>query len=88
MADISMYLFGKPEMELSEKINEEELRKKGDELQQRLHEIAEAMKKLSANGWTHELVGYNIDFSKKIAKKAAEKELEQLGIKEEVYEFD
>ena len=83
-----MWLFGKPEWELKEKINPEIIKSKGDELKERLYEVADNLQKLSDNGWDYELCLYDINLSKNTSKKDAENELTNLGINEEVYEQD
>ncbi|HLD58217.1 MAG TPA: hypothetical protein VI977_01070 [archaeon] len=82
MASISICLFGKPEWEFNGKISPEKIRRKGDELKLRLYAIADALEKLSAQKWEHELALYDVFLTKGISKKAAEKELKKLSIKE------
>ena len=83
-----MHLFGKPEWEFGEDINPQAIRAKGDELKERLHQIATNFEKLSKNGWEPNMTLYDIMFYKEMSKTAAEKELKKLGIDEEIYEWE
>ncbi len=85
---INIFLFGKPEWEFGEKFNPKLLRSKGDELKQRLHEIADNLEKLSKNGWDYQLTLYTVMLSKGISKSQAKKELNKLGIHEEIQEWE
>ncbi|MFH0715064.1 MAG: hypothetical protein V1847_04690 [Candidatus Diapherotrites archaeon] len=86
---ISLYLFGKPEWEFGDKkFGPKVIQSKGNELNARLHEIADNLQKLSANGWEYELCLYDISLWKNCSKTAAEKELRSLGIREEVVELE
>lgn len=88
MADISIWLFGKPAWEFNENVTSKEVRLKGEELKERLYEVAEKIDKLTTAGWSFEMTLYDLQFSKEISKKQAEKELKRLGIDEEVQEWD
>ena len=89
MICITMHLFGKPEWEFGESnITPEMVKSKGDELKERLHDVADAFKKLTSKRWEHELGGYDLIFTKKISKEKAEKELRELGIKKGIYQIE
>ena len=89
MVSLTVHLFGKPEWEFGDnKITPETIISKGDELKERLHDIADVIKKLSSKKWEHELGGYELIFTKDISKKDAEKELKELGIKKDIYEIE
>ncbi len=92
MVEISVFLFGKPEMEMdTEKAKPEEIRELGNELQARLKKIGEIVGKLEKNGWERAGGLYDINFYKKIKEDDAKKELASLGIKEEevsINDFD
>ncbi len=87
-AEIHIYLFGKPEWEFGGEISPETIKSKGDEIRARLYEAADNLKKLSGNGWEHELCLYDIMLAKSTSKAAAEKELAEFGIEEEVFELE
>ena len=82
MAEVDLFLFGKPAWELDmEDASAEEIRKKGDEIKERLHRIAEIMEKLENAGWERAGASlYSISFYKDIAIEDAKEELRQLGI--------
>ena len=87
MAEISLYLFGKPEWELDlDKAEPGEFRELGDSLRERLYRVAEITEKLEKNGWKRSGALYDIYFYKEAKREEAERELEELGIKEdEIY---
>ncbi len=87
MAEISLYLFGKPEWELDlDKAEPGEFRMLGDSLRERLYRAAEITEKLEKRGWERSGALYDICFYKEVKREEAEKELEELGIKEdEIY---
>ncbi len=87
MAEISLYLFGKPEWELDlDKAEPEEFRRFADSLRERLYRAAEIIEKLDKNGWERSGALYDICFYKKVKREDAERELKELGIKEdEIY---
>ena len=84
MAEISLYLFGKPEWEMDlDKAEPEEFRRLGDSLRDRLYRAAEITEKLERNGWERSGALYDLYFYKKVKREDAEKELKELGIKED-----
>ena len=83
-----IFLFGKPEWEFEKEISPETIKSKGDELKERLHEVAEDLQKLRNNGWHYELCLYDIMLTKSTSMAAAKKELSELGINEELDEFE
>ena len=86
--EVNLWLFGKPEWESGDKIDPELLRRKGDELKERLYEIADNLQKLSANGWDYDMRLYDIGAYKSTSKSRAVVELKKLGIDEEVFEWE
>jgi len=90
MAEISLYLFGKPEWELDlDKAEPGEFRELGDSLRERLYRTAEITEKLEKGGWERSGALYDICFYKEVKGKEAERELDELGIKEdEIYIFE
>ncbi|MCW3133184.1 MAG: hypothetical protein N2V78_02505 [Methanophagales archaeon] len=87
MAEISLYLFGKPEWELDlDKAEPGEFRRLGDSIRDRLYRAAEITEMLERSGWERSGALYDIYFYKEVKREEAEKELEELGIKEdEIY---
>lgn len=82
MAEISLWLFGKPEWEIdTEKATPKGLRKLGVELKERLEETAGVLEKLQKNGWENAGGLYDLFMFKDISKKEAQAELRKLGIK-------
>lgn len=86
--EINLHLFGKPEWEFGEEINPQIIKAKGEELKERLYQIATNFEKLCKNGWEPSMTLYDVIFYKKTTKAAAEKELKKLEIDEEVQELD
>lgn len=84
MTEISIHLFGKPEWELGDACTPKDLQSKGDELKARLYEIADAVQKLTANGWDCQMALYDLLLYKSVPKTVAEKELKKLGINQEL----
>lgn len=83
MALVSIFLFGKPEQEIDlEKAKPPELKNLGENLKERMSEIAKAVEKLEKHGWERSPGLYDISFYKEIKYKEAEKELKKLGIKD------
>ena len=83
MVIADLFLFGKPawEIENMEEVSASEIRKKAEELRERLHRIAEIVEKLENAGWKRGgATLYDIIFYKDITAEEAEKELRQLGI--------
>ncbi|MCR4368559.1 MAG: hypothetical protein NUV67_01490 [archaeon] len=87
-SEVILYLFGKPEWEFQGNVTPETIRKKGDELKVRLHEIAADLEKLCENGWDYEAGLYDIMLFKSISKTKAERELAGLGIDADVHMLD
>ena len=87
MIEISLYLFGKPEWEMDlDKAEPEEFRRLGDSLRERLYRAAEITETLEKSGWERSGALYDIYFYKEVKREEAERELEELGIKEdEIY---
>ena len=88
MVEIRMYLFGKPGWEFGEKIDPAILQAKGEELKHRLGTISKNVQKLSARNWDYELGLYDISFWKNSSKEAAQKELREMDIEEEIFDFE
>jgi hypothetical protein len=86
--EVQLYLFGKPEWEFGGKINPKILKKKGDELKERLYKISNDLKKLTDNGWDYEPTLYDITLTKNTSESAAKKELKKLKIKSEIIVLD
>ncbi len=88
MVNIIIPLFYKPswEIELEGKTLDinfaNELRKLGDELKERLYQIAELHEKLLMNGWKAIGGQYDITYFKELSIEEAEKELRELKIDE------
>lgn len=88
MVNLSIFLYGKPILELgivgTNKLNPEIFKKHGEELKERLDNISQNVKKLQDNGWILvELSGslYSLELYKNnITKTEAKKQLESLGI--------
>jgi len=83
MMEVVLFLFGKPEWEIEnmERVSASEIRKKAEELRERLQRIAEIVEKLENAGWKRGgATLYDIIFYKDITAEEAEKELRQLGI--------
>ena len=80
--EADLFLFGKPAWELDmEEASAEEIRKKGDEIKERLYRIAEIMEKLERAGWERYSASlYSISFYKEINEEEAKEELRRLGI--------
>ena len=80
--EADLFLFGKPAWELDmEEASAEEIRKKGDEIKERLYRIAEIMEKLEQAGWERYSASlYSISFYKEINEEEAKEELRRLGI--------
>ena len=80
--EADLFLFGKPAWELDmEEASAEEIRKKGDEIKERLYRIAEIMEKLEHAGWERYSASlYSISFYKEINEEEAKEELRRLGI--------
>ena len=80
--EADLFLFGKPAWELDmEEASAEEIRKKGDEIKERLYRIAEIMEKLEQAGWERYSASlYSISFYKEINEEEAREELRRLGI--------
>jgi len=98
---VSIHLFLKPSWEMDiegvDYIDPKILRRKGDELRERLHAAAEVVDKLQSNGWlmmSGSGVIYDLEFVWEGDRKSAEKRLIELGIApddvgiEEVEEWD
>lgn len=84
MAEISIHLFSKPEVEIDlEKAKPEEFKQLGNELQERLNKVSEIIEKLEKNGWERSAGMYDVNFYKKIKIKEAKEELKKLDIKED-----
>jgi hypothetical protein len=81
---LTIYLFGKPGMELEEgaEVTPEQLRALGDDLRARLHETAEVVEKLTNAGWQAEMLLYDVMFSHPYVTSAvqAEEKLHELEI--------
>ena len=80
---MDLFLFGKPEWEIEnmEEVSAEEIRKKGDEIKERLYRIASIMEKLEQAGWERYSASlYSISFYKEINEEEAREELRRLGI--------
>lgn len=85
MVSASVFLFGKPEWEIDlEKAKPDDLKALGENLKERLEKVAEVVEKMEQNGWYRNGGLYDIHFYKNIKASQAEKELEELGIKEYV----
>jgi len=98
---VSIHLFLKPSWEMDiegvDHIDPEILRRKGDQLRERLHAAAEIVDKLQSNGWPM-MSGsgaiYDLEFVWEADRESAEKRLIELGIEpgdvgiEEVEEWD
>ncbi|MFQ6055008.1 MAG: hypothetical protein ACE5J3_03385 [Methanosarcinales archaeon] len=85
MVSASVFLFGKPEWEIDlEKAKPDDLKALGENLKERLEKVAEVVEKMEQNGWDRNGGLYDIHFYKNIKANQAEKELEELGIKEYV----
>lgn len=93
MIEASVYLFGKPcwEMDIEglRRINPKVLRRKGDELRERLRRVAGIVSKLQRSGW--ELWGaygdlYGLDFFNRNVQSIVEakSELARLGVDQEL----
>ena len=80
--EADLFLFGKPAWELDmEEASAEEIRKKGDEIKERLYRIAAIMEKLEQAGWERYSASlYSISFYKEINEEEAKEELRRLGI--------
>ncbi len=91
MIQASIHIHGKPEWDIQtnedDSFSPDVLRKRGNELQKHLHEVADIMQKLIAQGWDYELCLYDLNFGKDITKEQAEKELKELGIDPEVMQL-
>lgn len=84
MVEVSLFLFGKPEMEIdTEKAKPEDIKELGNELQARLKRISVIVEKLEKNGWERSGGLYDINFYKKISEEEAKAELKKLDIKED-----
>ena len=81
-------LFGKPEWEFGDDVNSKTIKAKGEELKERLYEVAKNLQKLRDSGWDYELCLYDIMLTKSTSKASAKRELAELGIDEEIYEFE
>ncbi len=94
MLEINLYLFGKPQWELSTKnITAHTLHKKALALSQRLQRAAHITKKLQANGWSVFLDTYSLIFYHEsiTTQKEAKKLFKKLGIslrKTEIYSWE
>lgn len=84
MAEISIHLFGKPEWELGDACAPKDIQSKGNELKTRLYEIADAVQKLTANGWDCQMALYDLILYKSIPRAIALKELKKMGISQEL----
>lgn len=82
MAEISIHLFSKPEVEIDlEKAKPEDFKKLGEELKERLSRVAEIVEKLEKAGWERSVGMYDLNFYKKIKLSEVKQELEKLSIK-------
>jgi len=91
MVELSLHLFGKPAWELDDfegnELGEdfsEKLKALGDELRERLYNLAKIHSILLRNGWTAYGGLYDITYYKDISLKEAKKELKELGLEEYV----
>jgi len=100
-AIVSIHLFLKPSWEMDiediDYIDPEILRRKGDELRERLHAAAEIVDKLQSDGWpriSEHAAIYDLEFVWGGGSESAERRLVELGIDpdelgiEEVEEWD
>ena len=88
MTSINIHLFGKPEWEFGEKISPNIIKSKGEELKERLFEVADAVQKLSTENWELEMTLYDLILYKDLPKAEAKRELDRLGIKGEIYHLE
>ena len=91
MVELSLHLFGKPAWELNDfegnELGEdfsEKLKALGDELRERLYNLAKIHSILLKNGWTAYGGLYDITYYKDISLEEAKKELKDLGLEEYV----
>jgi len=89
MVELSLHLFGKPAWELDDfegkELGEdfsEKLRSLGDELKERLYNVAKIHGVLLKNGWTAYGGLYDITYYKDIPLEEAKKELKELGLED------
>jgi hypothetical protein len=84
---LTLYLFGKPEVELpgGEEVTPEELRALGRDLHERLDEAAAIVEKLTGAGWDAQIALYDVILSHPYINTAAQAEaqLQDLGINPE-----
>src|SRR5262245_46617397 len=89
---ITLFLFGKPGMELNEgeEANTDEMRRLGDELRMRLHASADLVDKLTGAGWTAQVGLYDVMLHHEYITTAvqAEEQLHNLGIDPEGLHID
>ena len=85
--ELRITLFGKPAWEIEDFEGEElgiefieKLKKLGDELRERLYELAKLHELLIKNGWTATGGLYDIIYWKDISLKEAQEELKKLGL--------
>ena len=86
-AIVSIHLFLKPSWEMDiediDYIDPEILRRKGDELRERLHAAAEIVDKLQSDGWpriSEHAAIYDLEFVWGGGSESAERRLVELGI--------
>jgi hypothetical protein len=83
MANIDIWLFGKPEWEMDfDKATPQDIKDLGENLKDRLCRIAEIVEKLENNGWCRSAGLYNLYLYKDVKKELVGEELEKLGIGE------
>ncbi len=82
MAEISIYIHGKPEWELKNlsEITGDEIKKYGKALMERMNDIGNIINKLDNNGWSKGGGLYDLNFYKEIGVDEAKEELLKLGI--------
>ena len=83
MANIDIWLFGKPEWEMDfDKATPQDIKDLGENLKDRLCRIAEIVEKLENNVWCRSAGLYNLYLYKDVKKELVGEELEKLGIGE------
>ena len=90
--EICLWLFGKPEWEINlEKAKPEDLISLGENINERLENIAKTLKRLEENGWERSAGLYDIMLFNNITKKEAIKELKKIDISHKnlnIHEWD